>query len=106
MQSEQGKLVRDRIPQIIRSTGAEPVTYVADDAEYDQRLRMKLREEVDEFLDSDNDPEELADILEVVYALAGRAGLTPRQLEARRESKANARGGFAQRIVWLRNQTA
>ncbi|MFE7271919.1 nucleoside triphosphate pyrophosphohydrolase [Streptomyces sp. NPDC057623] len=51
-QGEQGKLVRDRIPQIIREGGAEPVTYVAGPEDYRSRLRDKLREEVAEFLDS------------------------------------------------------
>ena len=59
-----GKLVRDKIPEIIRSKGVEPITYVADAEEYAARLRDKLAEEVEEFIASDNDPEELADILE------------------------------------------
>ena len=71
----QGKLVRDKMPQIIRSKGQEPIVYVADAEEYAARLRDKLIEEVAEFLASDNDPKELADILEVVYALAGQVGL-------------------------------
>jgi predicted house-cleaning noncanonical NTP pyrophosphatase (MazG superfamily) len=62
----QGKLVRDKIPQIIRTKGLEPVIYAADAEEYGVRLRAKLREEVEEFLDSGSDPEELADILEVL----------------------------------------
>jgi len=70
----QGKLVRDKIPQIIRSTGQEPVIRTADAKEYGVRLRDKLREEVAEFLDSDSAPEELADVLEVVYALAEQGG--------------------------------
>jgi hypothetical protein len=54
----QGKLVRDKIPQIIRSKGLEPVIYTASSEEYDTRLRDKLREEVEEFIASDSDPEE------------------------------------------------
>jgi predicted house-cleaning noncanonical NTP pyrophosphatase (MazG superfamily) len=53
----QGKLVRYNIPQIIRAEGLEPVIYTADAEEYGIRLRDKLREEVEEFLASDNDPE-------------------------------------------------
>ncbi len=73
----QGKLVRDKIPQIIRSKGLEPLIYAADSDEYDTRLRDKLREEVEEFIASDSDLEELADVLEVVYVLAERAGTDP-----------------------------
>ena len=100
----QGKLVRDKIPQIIRSNGQEPVIYRASIEEYSNRLRDKLREEVEEFLASDNDPEELADILEVLYALAGQAGTDQQQLEKLRVAKAKKRGGFADRIIWSGNR--
>jgi predicted house-cleaning noncanonical NTP pyrophosphatase (MazG superfamily) len=100
-----GKLVRDKIPQIIRSKGQEPLIYTASPDEYSVRLRDKLREEVEEFLASDNDPEELADILEVLHALAGQAGADRQQLEKLRAAKAAERGGFTARIVWSGNQT-
>ena len=99
----QGKLVRDKIPQIIRSKGLEPIVYVAGAEECGARLRDKLTEEVDEFLASDNDPEELADILEVVYALAEHVGTGRQQLEKMRAAKAEERGGFADRIIWSGN---
>ncbi len=102
----QGKLVRDKIPQIIRSKGLEPVIYTASTEEYRTRLRDKLREEVEEFLASDNDPEELADMLEVLYALAEQAGTDRRSLEKLRAAKADERGGFADRIVWSGNRLA
>ncbi len=98
-----GKLVRDKIPQIIRSKGLEPIIYQASTEEYANRLRDKLREEVEEFLASDDDPEELADILEVLYALAGHAGSDQQQLEKLRAAKASERGGFSDRIIWSGN---
>jgi predicted house-cleaning noncanonical NTP pyrophosphatase (MazG superfamily) len=101
-----GKLVRDKIPQIIRSKGDEPVIHTASLEEYDTRLRDKLKEEVDEFLASDNDPEELADILEVLHALAVQAGIDRQQLEKLRADKAEKRGGFADRIIWSGNRAA
>jgi predicted house-cleaning noncanonical NTP pyrophosphatase (MazG superfamily) len=102
----QGKLVRDGIPEIIRAEGLEPVIYTADAAEYGARLRDKLQEEVAEFIASDNDPEELADILEVLYALAEHAGTSRQQLEDLRAVKAEKRGGFVDRIVWAENHPA
>jgi predicted house-cleaning noncanonical NTP pyrophosphatase (MazG superfamily) len=97
-----GKLVRDKIPDVIRASGVEPLTRVADDAEYARLLRDKLVEEVGEFLDSD-DPAELADVFEVVLALAATFGVDRDGLEALRASKQAERGGFGQRIVWLGN---
>ena len=99
----QGKLVRDNIPQIIRPKGPELVIYTASAEEYDTRLRDKPRKVVEEFLASDNDPEELADILEVLYVLAEQAGTSRQQLEALRAAKAETRGRFANRIIWTGN---
>jgi predicted house-cleaning noncanonical NTP pyrophosphatase (MazG superfamily) len=95
----QGKLVRDRIPEIIRSKGQEPMIYTASVEEFGTRLRDKLQEEVAEFIASDNDPEELADILEVLYAIAEQVGTDRQQLEKLRAVKAEQRGGFAGRII-------
>jgi predicted house-cleaning noncanonical NTP pyrophosphatase (MazG superfamily) len=102
----EGKLVRDRIPQIIRQDGAEPVTYAAGPEEYRRRLRDKLAEEVAEFLEAEEEkaPEELADVLEVVRALAADLGVEADQLEKIREAKAGERGAFAERIVWTGNR--
>ncbi|WP_327071351.1 nucleoside triphosphate pyrophosphohydrolase [Kitasatospora sp. NBC_01302] len=103
---EYGKLVRDRIPQIIREGGATPVTYIAGPQEYRSRLRDKLGEEVAEFLEADDAraPEELADVLEVVYALAADLGIGMDQVEEIRRAKADERGGFAGRVVWTGNR--
>ncbi len=99
------KLVRDQIPQIIRSHGKKPDIRVADVDEYKELLRQKLLEEVDEFLTSE-DPQELADILEVLHALAGGLGLTREELETIRKAKARDRGGFKNRLVWSGNSPA
>ncbi|MFF8603084.1 hypothetical protein ACF065_33650 [Streptomyces sp. NPDC015232] len=101
-----GKLVRDRIPEIIRNEGAEPVTHVAGPQEYRARLRDKLREEVAEFLEADEEaaPGELADVAEVLLALAADLGISPEQFEVLRAAKADERGGFAGRIVWTGNR--
>ena len=92
------KLVRDRIPDIIRQSGKEPVTEVVSQAEAIEYLARKLREEADEYLES-RAVEELADVLEVVRALAAETGLMLADLEALRARKAAERGAFHQRIV-------
>jgi predicted house-cleaning noncanonical NTP pyrophosphatase (MazG superfamily) len=92
------KLVRDKIPDIIKQKGGEPKTHIATPEEYDQKVREKLQEEVKEFLDSNNS-EELADIMEVVYAIGGRLGTSKDALETLRKRKADERGGFEQGII-------
>ena len=93
------KLIRDKVPELVRATGRELDVRTAGEEEFDLLLRRKLVEEVDEFLGS-GEPEELADVLEVVHALAARAGLSTQELEALRQAKAAERGGFVSRLVW------
>ncbi|MDP8236274.1 MAG: nucleoside triphosphate pyrophosphohydrolase [Candidatus Erginobacter occultus] len=93
------KLVRDRIPEIIAADrGAKPSFRVAPVSEYRELLAEKLREETAEYLES-RKPEELADILEVVFALGREAGLGAGDIERIRREKALERGGFAGRII-------
>ncbi|MFB9362035.1 nucleoside triphosphate pyrophosphohydrolase [Actinoplanes nipponensis] len=97
--NEMEKLVRDGIPEIIRATGRRPVVRVASDAEYREALRMKLLEETQEYLHAE-DLGELADIVEVVFALATDLGYSAGDLEAARLSKYQRNGGFRQRYLW------
>ena len=62
------KLVRDKIPDIIKAEGRTVKTRVLNDEEYRVELNKKLQEEVKEYLD-DNNVEELADIVEVIYGI-------------------------------------
>lgn len=91
------KLVRDKIPEIIINNGQTPKTRVLSDDEYRASLLEKLQEEVTEFI-SDKNGEELADILEVLHALAESIGLTPQDIENIRKQKADDRGGFSKKI--------
>lgn len=98
------KLVRDNIPAIIRRDGKTLVTRTLDAEEYARALRRKLHEEVAEFdaaRSRSASVEELADILEVVYALAANAGASVEQLDALRQYKREEHGGFEKRILLL-----
>ena len=98
-----GKLVRDKIPEIIEASGATPLTRILETEEYLSCLETKLDEEVQEFHESKS-PEELADILEVVYALAAAQGCSREQLQQIFDAKHTARGGFEKRIYWMGNK--
>lgn len=87
------KLVRNNIPDIIIKNGETPKTHIADDAEFKARLKDKLQEEVHEYLES-GQTEELADILEVLYALDDKD-----TIEYLRKRKAEDRGTFSKRII-------
>ncbi|HAI86859.1 MAG TPA: hypothetical protein DCL63_07705 [Firmicutes bacterium] len=100
MRKDYDKLVRDRIPEIIESSGKKAVTRIADDAEYLSYLRRKLSEEVDEYTAS-GDVEELADILEVISALGRQAGVPLSRLIEMADDKRQARGGFDGRILLI-----
>lgn len=92
------KLVRDRIPEIVREDDGVPETHVADDVEYRRRLAEKLVEESVEFAES-GDVAELADVFAVVSALCEELDIDRTQLERIERRKADERGGFAERIV-------
>ena len=94
------KLVRDRIPEIIRAQGEAPRTRILEPQEYTALLEAKLDEEVREF-HGDRNLEELADILEVVYALAEDLGHTRQELEEIYNCKHEKRGGFRDKIFLI-----
>lgn len=98
------KLVRDKIPHIITSSGKECRTRILDPEEYKQELRTKLQEESDEYMSAGSDQEaleELADMLEVIRALAEVHGANAAQLDKLRADKAEARGGFQERVYLI-----
>ena len=93
------KLVRDRIPEIIGAAGKTWVTKTLDDAASIAALDKKLSEELAEY-HADGSMEELADLLEVMMAVAAARGHDFAEVEDIRRRKAEARGGFRRRI-WL-----
>lgn len=97
------KLVRDKIPQIIEGSGKTCVTRSLSDSEYLAALDAKLQEELNEY-QADKSMEELADLLEVMMAVAEARGHTFAEVEALRREKAEKRGGFLERI-WLESVT-
>lgn len=96
-----GKLVRDGIPGVIEAKGERPVYRTLAAAEFPDALRDKLREEIGELLAARNPEEvtgELADVLEVLMAIANDQGLRWEEIEIARQKKRADRGGFEQRV--------
>ena len=91
------KLVRDKIPSIIKENGETPVVRRLDDAEYLNELNKKLQEEVNEYL-ADGNIEELADIEEVLRALVDLKGVCYEDFDNIRKQKLENRGAFQDRI--------
>jgi len=87
------KLVRDKIPAIIREKGLNPEIRIATNHELDRFLRAKIVEEAQELLES-GDLEEIVDILEAVDALIDLRKTDRAMLELQRETKKLYRGGF------------
>jgi predicted house-cleaning noncanonical NTP pyrophosphatase (MazG superfamily) len=99
----EGKLVRDKIPQIIEAAGKKPIIRILDDIEYRYALDDKLLEEIDEYKVV-RSIEELADILEVLFAHCEAYGYTKEELFAACNRKRLARGAFKQKIFWSGNE--
>ncbi|MBI3251622.1 MAG: nucleoside triphosphate pyrophosphohydrolase [Candidatus Andersenbacteria bacterium] len=92
------KLVRDKIPAIVKKSGGKAIYHTANHEEYSQKLKEKLTEEVIEFLKSEK-LEELADIIEVVEALALLKKSTLKNVLTLKQKKRRERGGFTKRII-------
>ena len=94
------KLVRDRVPEVIRGNGGVPAVSVLDDAGFTAALREKLVEEAGELRDAGGEDVlgELADVLEVLHCIAADAGFSVSDIEERRALKRSERGGFEGRV--------
>jgi predicted house-cleaning noncanonical NTP pyrophosphatase (MazG superfamily) len=92
------KLVRDKIPKIMIKKGKSPITHFASELEFEEYLIKKLEEEVIE-IKKDRNVEELADLLEVIYALGELIGVDSKKIEETRIKKIETNGGFSKKII-------
>ena len=91
------KAIRDKIPEIIQKDGHTCNIQTLSDEKFLVEIEKKLSEEVAEY-QNDKNPEELADILEVIYAIAQLKGISKEELEKIRIKKLQDRGGFEKNL--------
>ena len=94
------KLIRDKIPEIIEADGKDYKIRKLEDEEYLESLNAKLQEELDEYLES-GEVEELADIMELIYAIIEYKDVSQEELEEIRKDKKKERGGFAEKLFLI-----
>ena len=96
-----GKLVRDKIPEIIKSSGSIPrYKIISSDIEFSSLLKIKLLEEVNEYIQSGSLPE-ICDILEVLFSLIEISDYSLSEIEALRVLKAQTNGTFQKRVYLI-----
>ncbi|MEI5908048.1 nucleoside triphosphate pyrophosphohydrolase [Bacillus spongiae] len=98
------KLVRDKIPEIIEKSGKSYKKVILSQEDYVKELKKKSMEELQEYLEASTNEsslEELADLLEVVHALADTHGATIDRVEELRKQKAEERGGFQEKVFLI-----
>lgn len=95
------KLVRDKIPQIIEANGNSCEIKILDDEAYEQALKFKLIEEMNEVQEAKTDEElieELADLQEVLSSLVASKGYSQEQFIKVVNKKKDKRGGFRDKV--------
>ena len=92
------KLMRDKIPKIIEQSGKRAIFDTLDDSSYKKYLDEKLEEELQEYLSNDN-TDELADLMEVIYAILKYKGISLEEFENIRKKKAEERGAFDKKLL-------
>lgn len=100
------KLVRDKVPEIIESEGLYTLTKTLDKKEFDAALNNKILEEANEVINAtsrESIKEELADLLEVIYAKAKACNIEIKEVEEYRISKRNTKGGFNDGIYLIKS---
>ena len=96
--SFQPKLVRDRIPEIIKKNGTLCEFTTMEQTEYRSRLCDKMREELDEF-SLEPSLEEAADVYEVFLSMLKEWGHSLDDVIQEAAWKRKERGGFTGKVL-------
>jgi predicted house-cleaning noncanonical NTP pyrophosphatase (MazG superfamily) len=94
------KLIRDKVPEIIKKTGKICHTIKLSDKGFKDALIEKLKEEVKEF-EKEKNIEKLADIIEVIYSITDSFDFDSKEVYNVREQKRLKNGGFKNKVFLI-----
>lgn len=95
------KLIRDKIPEIIKKNEAIPKISVLNDDQFKSALKEKLIEEAKELLEAKTNEEilnELSDAFQLLESIALNNNTTLAEVEKQKEKKKAERGGFDKKL--------
>lgn len=102
MNKKYGKLVRDKIPEIIEKEGKACHIHIADKEEYDSAISAKLIEESSELSAAKTKEEKIresADVLEVLETIWREEGISREEVLKAQTEKRESNGGFSKKII-------
>ena len=91
------KLIRDNNVKIMEDKGCKVRYEILDNERYGKELDKKLKEEVNEYLE-DYSVEEMADVMEVIYAILEYRGTNMEEVEKIRIEKREKKGAFKNKV--------
>ena len=97
-----GKLVRDKVPDLIRAEGGIPEIEILNKETFAEKLAEKLLEEcqeVNQAKEKTKKVEEMADLLEVMKAIAHLNKISMNEINRACIKKRELRGAFKERIL-------
>ena len=95
------KLIRDKIPEIIKKDNAVPKVSELDDNQFKVALKEKLVEEAKELLEAKTDKEilnELSDVLQLLESIALNNNIAIAEVKKQKEKNEVERGGFEKKL--------
>ncbi len=101
MKYSYNKLVRDKIPENINSIKGKKCNYkILNDKEYLQELDKKIFEEAHEFIE-EHSTQELADLMEVIFAIMKARNISMEDVENARKIKNSKKGDFNDKVYLI-----
>ncbi len=101
------KLIRDRIPEIIKEAGWLPTVKILKKSEFLNAIKKKVFEEAGELIQSKDKKgivDEIVDIQELFDVLAAEIKLTKSELKKLQADKRKKRGGFKKRLFLIKEE--